>query len=135
MNPGIANGDYLIINPTAYDGNLPERNDIIVFAHPKNPENYLLKRIIGLPGEKIKMQKGQLWINDQLIEEPYIQEPARYSGEWLMGEQEYFVLSDNRNNGSDSHSWGALPFENIEGKAINICKSSSIINCQKLNSE
>jgi len=135
MEPTISDSNYLTIDPTAYDENLPERHDIIVFTHPKVPENHLLKRIIGLPGEKITIQDGNLWIDDQLIDETYIREPARYNGEWLLGEQEYIVLGDNRNNSSDSHNWGALPFENIEGKAIHICINRDILSCQEIETE
>ncbi len=135
MNPNISSGNMLIIDTDAYQNQLPTQGDIVVFIHPKNPDNTLFKRIIGLPQEKIEINNQTIWIDEQELEEAYIQEPARYSGKWIMDEQEYFVLSDDRNNGSDSHNWGGLPFENIIGKVTHICDDDSLSTCQEIEED
>ncbi|MGD8553791.1 MAG: signal peptidase I, partial [Anaerolineales bacterium] len=77
-----------------------------------------IKRVIGLPGDRISIQSGMLFVNDQQLNEPYLAVTPRYSGEWTIDQNEVFVLGDNRNNSSDSQNWGALPLENIIGKAF-----------------
>ncbi|MCS7010203.1 MAG: signal peptidase I [Anaerolineales bacterium] len=112
-----------------------QRGDIVVFRPPMYPhatwletliglpgvhsefEDYI-KRVIGLPGETVTVRDGQVWINGTWLNEPYVAEPPRYEGRWEVPEGYVFVLGDNRNNSSDSHSWGVLPIENILGKAI-----------------
>lgn len=112
-----------------------QRGDIVVFRPPMYPhpdwlENLLglplahahfedyIKRVIGLPGETVVIQDGQVWVNGMRLYEPYIAEAPRYSGVWEVPAGHVFVLGDNRNNSSDSHSWGVLPIENILGKAV-----------------
>ena len=135
MKPNIYSGNVLIIDFDAYQNQLPTRGDIIVFIHPKNPDNTLVKRIVGLPHEIIEINNQTILVNGQELEETYLQDPARYSGKWTMGEEGYFVLSDNRNNGNDSHNWGELPFENIIGKVIHICNDDSLNTCQEIEKD
>lgn len=117
MEPTMHNRQYLVISKVTYWIHPPERGDIIVFHPPNNPSEDYIKRIVGLPGERVEIQNEGVWIDGVLLEETYIANPAYYSGTWNLGKEEYFVLGDNRDNSSDSHSWGLLPQENIVGKA------------------
>jgi signal peptidase I len=116
MNPTLLDGEYLIINNVTYLLDEPQLGDIVVFRHPRNELN-LIKRVIGLPGDNIKIDNGTVWVNGEVLDEPYIANPPNYSGEWDVPPDTFFVLGDNRNNSSDSHSWGFLPQENLLGKA------------------
>ena len=85
---------------------------------PGQPERDFIKRIIGLPGETVEVRDCTVFINGEAMEEPYIQEKPSYThGPETVPPGNYFVLGDNRNNSSDSHSWGPLPKENIIGQA------------------
>jgi len=117
MEPTLHNEQYLVISKVTYWVHPPERRDIIVFQPPNNPDEDYIKRVVGLPGEQIEIRDGTIWVDGVAIEETYIANPTSYSGAWRLGEEEYFVLGDNRGNSSDSHSWGLLPQENIVGKA------------------
>jgi signal peptidase I len=116
MEPTLQDGQYLVIGKLIYWVHPPERGDIIVFEPPTNPSDDYIKRIVGLPGERIEIQGGAVWVDGVLLEEPYTN-PGSYSGAWNLGDGEYFVLGDNRNNSSDSHNWGVLPEGNVVGKA------------------
>lgn len=117
MNPTLFHEQYLLINNVSYFLESPERGDIIVFRHPRNDLN-LIKRVIGVPGDEIEIRNRQVRVNGELLNEPYIAEPPSYNGVWLVPEDSYFVLGDNRNSSQDSHSWQFLPEENITGKAM-----------------
>jgi signal peptidase I len=117
MNPTLQDGEYLIINNVTYLLDEPEPGDIVVFRHPRNELN-LIKRVIGVPGDHIEINNGTVWVNGEAQEEPYIADSPNYGGSWDVPDDQYFVLGDNRNNSSDSHSWGFLPAENMLGKAF-----------------
>jgi signal peptidase I len=116
MEPTLHDGQYLVIGKLVYWVHPPERGDVIVFEPPTNPSDDYIKRIVGLPGEQIEIRGGAVWVDGVVLEEPYTN-PGSYSGAWNLGDGEYFVLGDNRNNSSDSHNWGVLPEENVVGKA------------------
>lgn len=118
MEPNLHEGQFVIVNRLAYRWELPERGDIVVFRFPLNPDRRFIKRVIGLPGDTVAIQSGMVLVNDDALNEPYLAVEPRYSGSWTIGENEVFVLGDNRNNSSDSQNWGALPLENIIGKAF-----------------
>lgn len=118
MRPTLQDGEYILVNKLAYKFVEPMRGDIVVFVFPINPEEDLIKRIIGLPGDTITVQDGVLSINGVAMNEPYINAPPAYNGTWQVSEGELFVLGDNRNDSRDSHQWGLLPVENIIGRAV-----------------
>lgn len=117
MNPTLYDGEYLIINNVSYYLDEPQRGEIIVFKHPNNDLN-LIKRIIGVPGDHVEIRNQRVKVNETVLDEPYIAAPPNYTGAWDVPEGSFFVLGDNRNNSSDSHSWSYLPEENIIGKAM-----------------
>ena len=118
MLPTLQNGEYVLVNRLAFRNDLPSRGDIIVFVSPQTPELDLIKRVIGLPGDTVKIFNGQVQVNGQTLNEPYIAATPTYNSEWEVPEGNLFVLGDNRNDSSDSHAWGPLPIENVIGKAI-----------------
>jgi signal peptidase I len=118
MQPSLSNGELVLVNKLAYKFQEPRRGDIIIFHFPGDPDREFIKRIIGLPGDKIKIFNGHVYINNQLIYEPYIAAAPAYQSEWETPPDHLFVLGDNRNNSSDSHSWGTVPLANVVGKAL-----------------
>ena len=118
MNPTLQNGEYILVNKLAYKTGEPQRGDIVVFVFPMDPQEDLIKRIIGLPGERVAIHDGIVTINGAQINEPYIAAAPLYDGEWAVSEGQLFVLGDNRNESKDSHQWGLLPLENVVGKAV-----------------
>lgn len=117
MNPTLQDGQYLIINNISYYLNEPSAGEVIVFHHPASELN-LIKRVIGLPGDEIEIQDGTVSVNGTVLDEPYIRDAPRYQYSGTVPEGEYFVLGDNRNNSSDSHTWSFLPEDHIVGKAM-----------------
>jgi signal peptidase I len=118
MEPSLENDQFLMVNKLGYRLHEPERGDIVVFRDPNSDRRKLIKRVIGLPGEVVEVRNGQVFINDRLLQEPYVAIPARYSHPPVpIPEGSLFVLGDNRNNSSDSHNWGPLPRERIVGRA------------------
>ena len=118
MVPTLDNGEFVLVNRLAYQFGPVERGDIIVFHFPVDPQQELIKRIIGLPGDKIVIRNHQVSVNGHILNEPYIAKAPNYTGEWVVPENYLFVLGDNRNDSSDSHSWGMLPMQNVVGKAV-----------------
>lgn len=118
MVPTLQDGEYVLVNRLAFRNKLPEYGDIIVFVSPQVSDLDLIKRVIGLPGDRIRISGGEVQVNDQILNEPYIAAAPIYNGEWNVPEGNLFVLGDNRNDSSDSHAWGLLPVENVIGKAI-----------------
>ena len=119
MYPTLMQGDRLIVSRLSYLFGEPDRGDIIVFQYPFDPQRDFVKRIIGLPGETVAIQNGQVFINGKpLPEEPYVQNHSQDRfGPVTLGEDEYFVMGDNRTGSSDSRSWGPLQEHFIIGKA------------------
>lgn len=118
MQPTLYEKDFVLVNKVTYKLGIPERGDVIVFRYPPNPETTpYIKRVIGLPGDTVRITNGKVFVNDQPTIETYIAAPPDYNGQWVVDENELFVLGDNRNNSSDSHHWGMVPFENVIGKA------------------
>lgn len=119
MEPTLYEGQYLIVSKISYWFHLPERGDIVVLDPPNGQSEIpYIKRIVGLPGEAVEIRAGRVWINGIALNEPYISSPPSYQQTRVLGEEEYLVLGDNRNNSSDSHVWGTLPRDNIIGKSV-----------------
>ena len=124
MSPTFQNGEYLIVDELSYHLGDPERLDVIIFRYPRNPSEFFIKRIIGLPGERVQITGGNITITTAAGEELQLEEPYivnRGNGGRLdvtLSDAEYFVLGDNRPESSDSRVWGELPRENIVGRAL-----------------
>lgn len=118
MEPTLRSGEFVIVNKLAYKTGSPQPGDVIVFRYPKDPSQEYIKRVIGLPGDRVRIENGSVFVNDRLIPEPYIAAAPMYQAEWLVPEDALFVLGDNRNQSSDSHNWGPVPTEYVIGKAI-----------------
>jgi signal peptidase I len=118
MEPTLHDSEFVIVNKLAYKFGQPTYGDVIVFHYPRDPEQEYIKRIIGLPGDSVKITNGQVFINGQALEEPYIAASPNYQAEWSVPEGSLFVLGDNRNNSSDSHNWGPVPVDYVVGKAL-----------------
>jgi signal peptidase I len=109
MEPTIHSGQEVAIERVRASD--LSRGDIIVFANPSNRSGEsLLKRVIGLPGEEVEIEDGRVFINGQLLEEPYVKAFCQIGcdGHWTLGNDQYFVLGDNRRNSYDSHSFGPI---------------------------
>jgi signal peptidase I len=125
MEPNFHNSDYLIVDELTYNFKAPERGDVIVFKYPRDPSQKYIKRIIGLPGETIEIENNQVIISrylDTMVldESEYLPTSSNTLGtvKIVLEEDEYFVMGDNRTASSDSRRWGALPEEDIIGRAI-----------------
>jgi len=118
MMPNLRPGEFLLVNKYAYQWGSMTRGDVIVFHAPDQPGVDYVKRLIGEPGDTIKMQGGQLYINGAPVKEAYITMPATYSGEWKVPPGMIFALGDNRDRSDDSHAWGYVPESSLVGKGI-----------------
>ncbi len=97
----------------------PQRGDVVVFEYPRDPSQDYIKRVIGLPGEKVEVKSGVVYINDKPLNEPYIKEPPFSAyGPVVVPQDSLFVMGDNRNGSSDSRAWGFLPIDRVIGKAL-----------------
>ncbi len=118
MEPTLHDGELVVVSRLAYRWAEPERGDIVVFHFPLEPDRRFIKRIIGLPGETVVIRDGHVAVDGIDLVEPYIAAAPRYSGEWVVQPGQVFVLGDNRNNSSDSQTWGAVPVSQLIGKAF-----------------
>ena len=119
MQPTLYEQDFVLVNKLAYKIGELNRRDVVVFQPPIESEREpYIKRVIGLPGDIVRVSDGVVFINDLPLQEAYEAAPPIYHGEWTVPQGEVFVLGDNRNNSSDSHLWGMVPVENIIGKAV-----------------
>jgi len=145
MEPNLLVGDHLLVNKMLYapiatsweETLVPrreiERNDVVVFKYPEEPERDFIKRVIGLPGEAIRIEGKQVYINGEPLEEtlPFFSHPPGepeigvfvdsrrdHMPELVIPEDHYFVMGDNRDNSHDSRFWGALPKDLVKGRAL-----------------
>lgn len=119
MQPTLFAGNFVVVNKLAYHFGEPSRGDIIVFHFPPNPElDPYIKRVIGLPGERVLVADGKVFVNGAAISEPYLEAQTLQGGEWEVPQASLFVMGDNRNNSSDSRAWGMVPLDMVIGKAF-----------------
>lgn len=124
MEPTYANGEYLIIDQLTYRFAEPKRGDVVTFRYPEDPSVFFIKRIVGLPGETVVVDDERVTVTTPGVGTVELVEPyAKFDGPLFgrqsttLGDDEYFVLGDNRPRSADSRVWGALPKENILGRA------------------
>jgi signal peptidase I len=124
MDPTFASGQYLIVDQLSYRFAKPHRGDVVVFEYPLDPSKYFIKRIIGLPGETVKMDYGKVQIIPRgsteaiTINEPYVVNTSVDSSVHTLNDHEYFVMGDNRPASSDSRAWGNLDEKYIVGRPL-----------------
>ncbi len=126
MFPNYHDGDYIITDKLTYRLGQPKRGDIVVFKNPRDDSQDFIKRIIGLPSETIKLENGSIFINGQKLNEPYLSTDMVTEGEAFLqegeeikiGEDQYFVLGDNRIRSQDSREWGPINKQVIIGKVF-----------------
>ena len=126
MMPTLTNEERIFINKFTYRFGLGgiERGDTVVFWYPGDTSKSYIKRVIGIPGDRIRVDQGQVYVNGQALVEDYVPQDYRDYSSWHDGQEQvvpegrYFVLGDHRNQSSDSRMWGYVPRENIYGKAV-----------------
>lgn len=119
MEPNFHDGDYVVVNRLTYSIGEIQRGDVIVFPYPLNPEEDYIKRVIGLPGDRVAVYSGVVYVNGEAIDEVYLSAPTSQDlAEQLVPEGSVYVLGDNRDASSDSRSWGPLAIDQILGKAV-----------------
>jgi len=120
MDPTFKDGQVMLVNKIAYITSSPQRGDVVGMYFPGETQKRFIKRIIGLPGETIEIKEGKVYVNGQLLNEPYL-DPSVFTLPDLtrkLQSGEYFVIGDNRSNSSDSRAWGPVPQSFITGKAV-----------------
>ena len=121
MEPTLKPGDRVLAAKSAYRFSNPHRGDLVVFKDPRNPEEDLIKRVVGLPGDTVAIRDAVLYINGQREMEPYVDYPmidATYFGPVKVPAGKVFVMGDNRGNSVDSRSFGPVPEDNLLGKVF-----------------
>jgi signal peptidase I len=127
MQPTLEPGDHVISNQLYYRYNNLAHGDLIIFKYPRDENVDFVKRIVGCPGDTIEIKDNQMFLNGKKSDEPYVldtpsmlkgEQPMKNFGPFVIPENEYFVLGDNRNNSNDSRFWGTVKRHQIEGKVI-----------------
>jgi signal peptidase I len=123
MMPGLTDQERIFVNKYEYKlgPNNIHRDDLVVFHYPKDPRESYIKRVIGTPGDSIQIVDGNVYVNRQKLNEPYVLNAFRDRDSMslkVVPADNYFVLGDHRNSSSDSRSWGFVPRDDIYGKAV-----------------
>lgn len=127
MVPNFQDKDYVLVDKLGYRLNKPERGDVIVFRYPRDPNEYFIKRIIGLPEESVEIRANRVYVYNRrypggfVLDEtgylPNFPEPMQNIARTALGPNEFFVMGDNRPHSSDSRAWGGLDFGFVSGRA------------------
>ena len=121
MEPGLEDQERIFINKLVYRWESISRDDIIVFRYPRDPRKSFIKRVIGLPGDRVRISYGRLYVNGKRVEEPYVPlqfEDSRPYPETIIPPDTFFVLGDHRSMSKDSREFGPVPRSYIYGKAV-----------------
>ena len=124
MVPTFHNSDYLIVDELSYRIGEPSRGNVVVFKWPKDTTKYFIKRVIGLPGETVKITGSTIVIKNKdnpdgfMLAEPYVKNKSEDTMEITLPADQYFVMGDNRSGSSDSRAWGTLPRSLMVGRAL-----------------
>jgi signal peptidase I len=123
MAPTLKRGDFIVVSVWTYALGEPQRGDLAVFEAPHTPKVNYVKRVMGLPGDRVAMRDGQLFINGQALAEPYLNPDQSHATpdslnmeERLVPEGEFFMLGDNRHNSNDSRYWGMVERDKLIGR-------------------
>ena len=121
MSPRFRGGQMLLVSGRALSGSGPARGDVVIVRDPRDPRRDHLKRVVGLPGEGVRLRDGMLFIDGEQHPEPYLGGgPATLGLEeksWRLGGDEYFVMGDNRSRSTDSREFGPVGRTSIRGRA------------------
>ncbi len=124
MFPTFENADYLIVDKFSYEIGNPKRDDVVVFKYPNDTTKYFIKRVIGLPGDTVDISGSEITItngthkNGFILEEPYVKNMSDDQAHFVLKENEYFVMGDNRTASSDSRYWGPVERDLFVGRAF-----------------
>jgi signal peptidase I len=119
MSPQIESGEYVVVNTLSYRFGDPHRGEIIAFRHERSAPMVFLKRVVGLPGERVRIDRGQVYVDGRELSEPYLRYGDRRSvPETALPAGSYYVLGDNRRDSDDSRDWGPVPRDQIVGRAL-----------------
>ncbi len=129
MEPTFHDHQYLIIDEIGYRFNEPKRGDIVVFRYPQNPQEYFIKRVIGLPGERVEVRDGSVYVYNDKYPEGFVLDESAYLADNIktydlseeivtLRDNEYFVLGDNRNASKDSRSFGPVNKSFLTGRVM-----------------
>jgi signal peptidase I len=116
MEPNLHHAEYVIVDRVSYRLGAPQRGDVVVFTRDGDPKDYI-KRVIGLPGETIAVSNGTVYIDGQLLNEPYVAPAGGAYPARRLDTDEYFVMGDNRGNSTDSRTFGPIRPDGIVGRA------------------
>ncbi len=125
MQPNFPDGEFLLTDKVTYRFGEPKRGDVVVFEAPVAPGEEYIKRIIGLPGERVSVKAGKVYVNDKLLNETYLKSTVYTLGGAFLSDgqvvtvppNQYLVFGDNRPASSDSRAWGFVPKQKITGRA------------------
>lgn len=125
MEPNFHTGELVVVDRATYQFGTPSRGDVVVLRFPGDPDHRkYVKRLLALPGETIAIREGGVYVNDERLSEPYLDtdeltyETLPNKASWTLGDDEYFLIGDNRDNSSDSRTWGPASRRFLIGRAV-----------------
>ena len=119
MEPNLHTNERLVIEKLSYHFHGPRRGDVVVLRDPSGGPELLIKRVVGLPGERVTLADGRVYVDGTPIDEPYLDQPTQGGGRsWVVPPFHVFVMGDNRGASRDSRIFGTVPMEELIGKAL-----------------